>query len=118
MQVRLFDWQVERLKSGVCSGAAVLRYATKRYKRGDFAKCGTFVDESNNNKRVPLVGYPIKSRFDIPDAMLRQILAWHWQTPDEQRNRQLDREIALYDMEIKSIMDDLTTKDYILESNE
>ena len=36
MNVRLYPEQVERLKAGRASGAAVIKYAVKRWRRGDF----------------------------------------------------------------------------------
>lgn len=118
MQVRLFEYQVERIKKSGVSGSAIIKYAVRRYHRGDFANCKVVQDTNGdkNGEKVPLVGYPVKSRFDLPDSLLRQILTWHFETPDKERIASLDREIERLDAQIALEMAMIAGKEYILES--
>lgn len=116
MNIRLFDWQVERLKSGRVSGAAVLRYAYKRYCRGDF---GEIVVQNEGKKKerenVPhLESFTIRQRFPVSDAILREILRKHWETPD----KVLAAEKARADAEVEELFRAYTGKKYIIEEKE
>lgn len=121
MQVRLWQWQIDRLKAEKCSGAAVIRHAVKRYNRGDFAKCEPVVqnnDSKTNSEKVPqhqLAGYPIKHRFNIPDSVMRNILAWHWSMPDKALQARCDREIKQLDGQINEMFKAYSGVNYILE---
>lgn len=126
MQVTLWKWQVDRLRSEKrCSGAAVIRHAVKRYNRGDFGDCKSlvqFAEKDKNGEKVPtdwtFAGYPVKHRFGIPDALLRDILAWHWLIPDEVLRAECDKEIKRLDREIEEMFKAYTGVDYIKEESE
>lgn len=94
MNVRLYPEQVERLKTGRASGAAVIKYAIKRWQRGDFGVVQV-PERDKNARNVPrLESYPVRSRFGICDALLREILKRHWETPDAILQKRLKREQA------------------------
>ena len=117
MQHRLYKRQVDRLKAEKCSGAAILRYAYRRYLRGDFGNCGTICDNSANSKKVPqLEAYAVKQRFPVSDALLRQILDWHWSIPDEKFLQKCRDEIKRLDVEIGDMMQTITGVSYIQEN--
>jgi hypothetical protein len=127
MQVKLWQWQIDRFKAEKqCSGAAILRHAVKRYQRGDFAACESVVqsdDLKTNGEKVPpehwqLAGYPVKHRFGIPDSVLRDILAWHWLLPDEVLRAECSKEIKRLDKEIEEMFKAYTGVEYIKEETE
>lgn len=120
MQVRLFDYQVDRLKAERCPGAAIIRYAVKRYNRGDFANCKVVqnTEKAENKEKVPqLIPYTIKHRFGIPDAVLRQILDWHWSIPDEKFLNQCRDNVKRLDAEISGMMEAITGVPYTVEES-
>lgn len=120
MQCRLFDYQVDRLKAERCSGAAILRYAFKRYQRGDFANCKVVQNTENNGKaeKVPqLQPYTVKQRFGVPDSVLRQILDWHWSIPDEKFLKQCRDNVRRLDAEISGMMEAITGVPYTVEES-
>lgn len=121
MQIRLFKYQVDRLKAERCSGAAILRYAFKRYQRGDFGSCKVVqnTENSENKEKVPqLEPYSVKHRFGLPDSLLRQILDWHWSIPDEKFLKQCRDEVKRLDAEIDGLMQTVTGVKYITEDEE
>lgn len=102
--VRLSAETVERLRrSG--DGAAVIDFAVKRYRRGDFqprlsSKCNTGRGKKKNGGAVLRV-YPLRRRYEgISSALLRDILELHFiiEPPESARwsreAERLDREIA------------------------
>ena len=115
MQVRLYQRQIDRFKDERCSGAAIIRYAVKRYNRGDFGKCGIVCDNSANAEKVPLVGYPVKHRFGLSDSLIRQILDWHWSIPDEKFLKQCRENVKRLDAEIGEMMKSVTSVPYTEE---
>ena len=118
MQCRLFDYQVDRLKAERCSGAAIIRYAVKRFNRGDFANVARNTEKPENKEKVPqLVPFTIKHRFGIPDAVLRQILDWHWSIPDEKFLKQCRENVKRLDEEISGMMEAITGVPYIVEGS-
>ena len=115
MNIRLFPDQVERLKKSG-NGAAVLRYAYDRYKRGDFGRIVVQkADKKAKAQTVPLASYPVRCRLPVKDAVLREILRRHWLTPDTVRNAQMAAEIATLDAEISELFRAYTGVDYIAE---
>lgn len=120
MQIRLFDYQVDRLKAERCSGAAILRYAFKRYQRGDFGSCKVVQDteKTKNKEKVPqLEPYAVKQRFPVSDAVLRQILDWHWSIPDEKFLKQCRDNVKRLDAEIGEMMKAITGVPYTVEES-
>ena len=115
MQIRLYQRQIDRFKAEKCSGAAIIRYAVKRYNRGDFANCGTIYPNSTNTEKVPLIGYPVKHRFGLPDSLIRQILDWHWSIPDEKFLKQCRDNVKRLDAEIGELMKTVTSVPYTEE---
>ena len=99
--VRLRTDQIARLrKSG--NAAAIIRYAVKRWKRGDFAIADA---PPEKNERGCLHVFPIWRKVDgVADWQLREILDRHWIVRDEERARERDREIARLDREIAEMM--------------
>lgn len=115
MQIRLYQRQIDRFKAENCSGAAIIRYAIRRYNRGDFANCGTICEKQNKQQKVPLVGYSVKHRFGLPDALIRQILDWHWLMPDEKFLKQCRDNVKRLDAEIGELMKTVTSVPYMEE---
>ena len=116
MQIRLFDYQVDRLKAEKCPGAAILRYAVKRFNRGDFANVVRNTEKAENKEKVPqLIPYTIKHRFGIPDSVLRQILDWHFAIPDEKFLNQCRDNVKRLDAEISGMMETITGVPYTVE---
>lgn len=118
MQIRIFDYQAERLKAEGYSGAAIIRYAVRRYNRGDFAEVARNTGKAENKEKVPqLVPFTIKHRFGIPDAVLRQILDWHWSIPDEKFLKQCRDNVKRLDAEISGMMEAITGVPYTVEES-
>lgn len=115
MQIRLHQYQIDRFKTEKCSGAAIIRYAVKRYNRGDFGNCGTFCEKQQNKEKSTIVGYPVKHRFGLPDSLIRQILDWHWSTPDETFLKQCRENVKRLDAEIGELMKTVTGVPYTEE---
>lgn len=116
MNIRLFPDQVERLKKSG-NGAAVLRYAFDRYKRGDFGRIVVQkADKKQKPPTVPLACYPVRRRLPVKDAVLREILRRHWQIPDTARNAQMAAEMASLDAEISELFRVYTGMEYITEN--
>lgn len=116
MQVRLYKRQIDRFKAERCSGAAILRYAVKRYNRGDFGNVVQNTEKAENKEKVPrLEPYPVKHRFGLPDSLLRQILDWHWSIPDEKFLQKCRDEVKRLDAEINGMMQTVTSVPYIRE---
>lgn len=114
--VRLYDWQVDKLKEAGRSGTSILRYAVRRYRRGDFDDVVQNNKKIKNKEKVPqLVSYPIKSRFDIPDRQLRDILTWHFEIQDTEFLDQCRAEVERLDVGIAEMMATLTNIPYIAE---
>lgn len=113
MNIRLYPEQVERLKAGKASGAAVIRYAIKRWRRGDFGVVQIPEKSKKQDKCTTLASYPVRSRFGICDALLREILRLHWSTPDVLLQKQLDRELKKVEAFISESLAGIGDVDYI-----
>lgn len=118
MQVRLEKWQVERLKD-TGHGAKIIRYAYERYKRGDFEKhikVAQINQKAKNREIVPqFQPYSIRDRLPVSDAVLRAILALHWQYPDKERGKELQAEIDRLDGQIEEYFRSYSGMSYITE---
>ena len=113
MNVRLYPEQVERLKASRASGAAVIKYAVKRWRRGDFGVVQV-PERDKNARNVPrLESYPVRSRFGICDALLREILKRHWETPDMVLKKKLDRELKQVEAFITESFTEIGEFDYV-----
>ena len=118
MTIRLYNWQVERLKSQPAhSGAQILRHAVLRYNRGDF---GDVVAQKRGKEKKPenvpqLASYSLRARFNLPDALLREILTLHWRTPDAVLMAECDRNIKRLDAQIEELMRAYANTEYIIE---
>lgn len=88
--IRLRPDQVQWLKK-TGNGAAAIRYAIRRYRRGDFT--GMIINPVNDGE--PLQVYSIANPDDlrrIPAGMLRAILDAHRMKPDEAISAALERQ--------------------------
>ena len=92
--VRLREDQIRRLREKD-NAAAVIRYAVKRWKRGDFA-IGAKPKRTRRGELLQV--FPIWRKPDgVADWQLREILDQHWSVRDTSRDAEiarLDREIA------------------------
>lgn len=103
MNVRIFQDQAERLKKSG-QGAAIIRYAYARYKRGDFGRiCGTKNKKKKKSGNVPLASYAVRQRLPVRDAVLREILSRHFSIPDTIRQREIQAEIKRLDADIEEM---------------
>lgn len=95
--VRLREDQIRRLRESG-NAAALIRYAVKRWRRGDFV-IGNATERKNGGEI--LRGFPIWRKVDgIADWQLREILDRHFAVRDTSR----DAEIARLDREIAEMM--------------
>ena len=95
--VRLRMDQIRRLRESG-NAAAVIRYAVRRWRRGDFA-IGTQPKRTRRGELLQV--FPIWRKLDgVEDWQLREILDQHWQLPDEAFLKKCDQEIAKWDKEI------------------
>lgn len=115
MNIRLFDWQVERIKKGRVSGAAILKQAFRRYQAGELGEIVVQNDDKKEKgQNVPhLEGYSIRSRFPVSDAVMREILRRHWEKPDLQRAKELETEIKELNKEIDEYFRTYSGTEYI-----
>lgn len=98
MNILLYPEQVERLKKNRY-GAATLRYAYKRYLRGDFGAIEV-QKETKKQKRensTRLVPFTVKHRFPVSNEKMREILRMHFEYPDEDFKQETAAEIARLD---------------------
>lgn len=93
MNVRLYADQVERLRAGDAPGAAVIRYAVRRWRRGDFGVVCLSEKPKSNENTPRLESYPVWQRFGVCDALLREILRLHWTMPDVIQQKRIAREL-------------------------
>lgn len=105
--VRLYKRQIERFSHG--NGAKVIACALRRYRDGEL------VIGSGSHDKDPgdiLQLFPVWKKPDVPDALLRQILDAHFDTP----RLELDREIQRLDRVIGEMFRQLP--EYIVEEIE
>ena len=95
--VRLRADQIQRLhESG--TPAAIIRYAVKRWKRGDFT-IGSKPKRTRGGELLQV--FPIWRKPDgVADWQLREILDQHWAVRDEAFMAYLEKDIARLDKEI------------------
>ena len=93
VSVRLRKDQIERLRQSG-NAARVIRYAIRRWRRGDFV----INAESEEKHTCPLLVFPLWKKTDgIADWQLREILDQHFTVQDEELLRKLDAEIKRLD---------------------
>lgn len=74
--VRLYKRQIERFSHG--NGAKVIACALRRYRDGELVIGSGSHDKDPGNI---LQLFPVWKKPDVPDALLRQILDAHFDTP-------------------------------------
>lgn len=119
MNILLYPDQVERLKENRY-GAATLRYAYKRYLRGDFGAIEVR-KETKKEKRANstrLVPFTIKNRFPVSNEKMREILRMHFEYPDEDFKKETAAEIARLDRIIEESFNALSGVKYIEKQQE
>ena len=95
--VRLRADQIQRLRESG-NAAAIIRYAVKRWKRGDFT-IGTKPKRRRGGELLQV--FPIWRKPDgVADWQLREILDQHWAVRDEAFMAYLEKDIARLDKEI------------------
>lgn len=115
MTIRLFTWQVQKLKEGKYP-AEVLRRAFSRYERGDFKDVvQNAVSSDSVDKCTTLTPFTIRNRFPVPDAEMRTILSMHWEHPDVKWQNYLANEIRKMEFEIDELFRAYTNQPYIVE---
>lgn len=115
MTIRLFEWQVEKLKQCV-RPAEVLRTAYARFNKGEFENVVQNVAHKNNeSKCTTLKPFTIRERLPISDADMRKVLTMHWDNPDMNRKYYLESEIKKMDAMIDEMFRAYTNKPYIVE---
>ena len=95
--VRLRADQIQRLRESG-SAAQIIRYAVRRWKRGDFA-----IGEKPKRRKggEVLAVFPLWKKPDgVEDWQLRAILDQHWKNPDAAFREQIGQEIERLDREI------------------
>lgn len=115
MTIRLFTWQVQKLKESKYP-AHILRRAFSRYERGDFKDV---VQNALENKEyvkcTTLTPFTIRNRFPIPDSEMRNILTMHWENPDLKWRLSLDEELKRAESELDELFRAYTGRSYIME---
>ena len=98
--VRLREEQIRRLRESG-NAAAIIRYAVKRWKRGDFA-IGAKPKRRRGGELLQV--FPIWRKPDgVADWQLREILDQHWAVRDEAFMAYLEKDIARLDREIEEM---------------
>ena len=95
--VRLRADQIQRLRESG-SAAHIIRYAVRRWKRGDFA-----IGEKPKRRKggEVLAVFPLWKKPDgVEDWQLRAILDQHWKNPNQSFQKKLGQEISILDREI------------------
>ncbi len=112
--VRLRAEQIERLRK-MGGASAIIRYAVKRWKRGDF----TISDKPEKRNKEPLQVFPLWKELDgIEDWQLREILDRHFEVLDEALHKQLTEEIKRLDGVIAAEFAQLAARGpFIIENN-
>ena len=80
----LYESQAEKLRGLKAPATQELARAVERYLAGEFAKCLAFTDKNTENlTKIPKSRVSVNHRFAaVDDALMRKILACHWQIPD------------------------------------
>lgn len=116
--LRLRPDQVAKLRA-LGNGAAVIRHAVMRYRRGDFAIHSAPPKRERANV---LRTYPIRRKPDgLADWQIREILDRHFAVKDRENQARLAREIEEIELEIAEIIAKLWVKangGYLLEEDE
>lgn len=118
MTIRLFEWQVEKLKKHSYP-VEVLRRAYSRFQRGDF----TNVVQMDENEALlenctTLKAFTIRKRFPVSDSEMRTILSMHWNNPDMKWKRTIETELKKVDAEIDELFSVYANRKYIVEVEE
>ena len=111
--VRLRPDQIARLKE-TGYGAAIIRHAVMRWKRGDFV-----IQKSETRKKGSEVlrVFPIREKpRNVEDWQIRACLDAHWSKRDEILQKRIAAEIAELDKGINEMMTLMQKKGYILET--
>ncbi len=99
--VRLRAEQIDRLRESG-NAAAIIRYAVRRWRRGDFV-IGTKPKRKSGGEILRV--FPIWRKVDgVADWQLREILDQHWAVRDEKFQAKIDRDIAMLDKGIAEMM--------------
>lgn len=118
MTIRLFEWQVEKLKQCI-RPAEVLRTAYSRFNKGEFENVVQNATLKNNeSKCTTLKPFTIRERLPISDANMREVLTMHWDNPDMKRQKELQEEIAKMDAMIDEMFRAYTGKEYVIMQEE
>lgn len=107
--VRLYARQIARFAPG--TGRRVIECALRRYRDGELIVVRSEAKRNKTSENV-LQPFPLRHRADVPDALLRDILDAHFNTP----RPELDRSIEALDREIAQMMSELPA--YIIEDED
>lgn len=114
MTIRLFTWQVEKLKQSKYP-VEVLRRAYARYSKGELCVVQSMSAERGHVDCTTLTPFTIRKRFPVSDSEMREILTKHWSNPDMKQRRKLEMEIKKMDGEIDEWFKMYANKPYIVE---
>ena len=110
--VRLRPDQIRRLRDSG-NGAAMIRYALRRWARGDFV-IGQRKKRQKDDELLQI--FPLWRSVPVEDWQLREILDAHWRIPDEKFLAQCRANIARLDRQIADQMRALPA--YSMEATE
>lgn len=116
MTIRLFDWQVEKLKQSKYP-VEILRRAFKRYERGEIHVVVQNDDKKNKDEKCTtnLKSLTIRNRFPVPDSLMRAIISEHWNNPDIKWRQNIEMEIKKMDDAIDELFRAYENTPYIVE---
>ena len=115
--VRLRPDQIARLRaSGM--GAAIIRHAIMRYRRGDFV---IKTAPPPRDKQIILRVYPLQKKpKGLQDWQLREILDSHWAIKDAVLQARIDKELKAAEREAENLLAlyrAKSTPGYIIETD-
>lgn len=111
----LYETQAEKLRGLKTPATQELARAVKRYLSGEFTSCLAFTDKNTENStKIPKSRVSVNRRFPaVDDALMRKILACHWQIPDP-RLKALEAALKRAEKDVNELMRHYTKRKYVM----
>lgn len=111
----LYETQAEKLRGLKTPATKELARAVERYLAGEFTSCLAFTDKNTENlTKIPKSRVSVNHRFAaVDDALMRKILACHWQIPDP-RLKALEAALKRAEKDVDELMRHYTKRKYVM----
>lgn len=111
----LYETQAEKLLGLKAPATQELARAVERYLSGEFTSCLAFTDKNSEKlTKMPKSRVSVNHRFAaVDDALMRKILACHWQIPDP-RLKALEAALRRAEKDVDELMRHYTKRKYVM----